>query len=746
MSDKKLLDAEKLSFTLDPIQIINNHYVVEGIWIKNTSCNIEINSKGEVNYSVLKKSENTNSSFKIELSYVHLSNVNFSYLNEQSQNEVLLKTDEMKATIIAENNLYDISAEGNLNIDHITINRTDYLNGKLVNVNSKLLYDDSQKSLEISPSNLTIQNSEFETYGNYQFKDNRNLKLFLEAKNTDIKSIANLLPEKASKQLAQYHSNGNAYFDLSLIGDLNSKSGPELTIHFGLTDAQIDYEAKNVSITNTNLEGFYSQPKLYDNKTALLELKNVDGNLDGRQFKSNVIIKDLNDIHLNLDFDGSLATPELFDFLKIKGVSSSSGLLDVDIHFDGKLSDLKSKELTKRVKTNGQIELNDITLDSGLFKYPVNKLTGLLLINQNDIAINNLSGLYGGSDFKLNGYFRNIMAYLLLPNEPIGIEATFLSHQLDLNELLANKDNSASNYTFKLSPKLRLNLNCKVDELNFRRLEAKDINGSVLIKDQMLSTDNISLKALGGNITLAGLINTQSQNQITIDSEIGLKNVAIDSAFYVFENFNQNFLEERHLKGLVDAQISASLALDTLLSLDSKSLVSKITTTIKGGELNNFDPLQKLEKYVDAEKLNHLTFSDISTEVLIKDETVYLPEIEVNSNISSFKISGTHTFDQHINYKVVTPLRRKEKHDKDEAFGAIEETNTGRTLLHLKITGTTSNYEVGYDKEAVKNKIVSDLKKEFEELKEAFKNKGLKEKKKVELEEDDYFDWEENNN
>jgi len=37
--------------------------------------------------------------------------------------------------------------------------------------------------------------------------------------------------------------------------------------------------------------------------------------------------------------------------------------------------------------------------------------------------------------------------------------------------------------------------------------------------------------------------------------------------------------------------------------------------------------------------------------------------------------------------------------------------NTGNSKIFLKITGTTDKYEISYDKEAVKKKIASDLKK-----------------------------------
>jgi len=68
-------------------------------------------------------------------------------------------------------------------------------------------------------------------------------------------------------------------------------------------------------------------------------------------------------------------------------------------------------------------------------------------------------------------------------------------------------------------------------------------------------------------------------------------------------------------------------------------------------------------------------------------------------------------------------------------------TPVGQSKIFLKIIGTTDNYDVKLDKEATKKKIVSDLKKEVKELKEAFQNRGIKKKKEVELQKDEYFDW-----
>jgi hypothetical protein len=74
-----------------------------------------------------------------------------------------------------------------------------------------------------------------------------------------------------------------------------------------------------------------------------------------------------------------------------------------------------------------------------------------------------------------------------------------------------------------------------------------------------------------------------------------------------------------------------------------------------------------------------------------------------------------------------------------EEAGEAYENLSGKIKVYFKITGTTDNYKVAYDTDAVKRKIASDLKREATELKDAFKDKNKK--KTVELETDDYFDW-----
>jgi len=406
---------------------------------------------------------------------------------------------------------------------------------------------------------------------------------------------------------------------------------------------------------------------------------------------------------------------------------------------------LKSKNTAQQVKTRGVIELRGITLDYGDQPIPLHDLKGNLQFTNNDLAISNVSGRLGNSDFLLNGFFKNVITFLFFENQPVGIEADLRSTFVDLDQLFAftfgnESSTSGDLYEFSISPNINLNFNCDIGALRYKRFHGKRIKGDLLVKSQMAVSRTLALETMGGKLELSGIVDGKNPKAIDVVTTARLDNIFVDSVFYVFENFNQTFIRDKHLSGQGSADVSMELVLDETLRLFPKTLVADIGITIRNGELNNFEPMQKLSRYLGGEDLSRLRFAELRNDIHIENETVYLPQMRVRSNVTDIDISGTHRFDQRIEYRVATPLLRR-KIDDPEALLAVEDDPRTGPRLFLKITGTTDDYKVQYDTEAVRKKIASDLKKEVQELKDAFKSKGKQKEKELELSKDDYFDW-----
>lgn len=740
-----LLTAKKVSFFLNPIELWQGQFAIRGLQIRNSVTHLKIDSEGVNNYTIVNHNANKDGggAIRFDLRNIKLFDTKVSYLDLSRNQDHSFSSEKLSASISIDNELYKILADGDVTTEQIGVQSNRFLKMKRFQVKANLLYNDKGKDLLINPSQLNLHESQFELEGTYQFKDKNLIDMTCNGKNTDIQTLLSLLPETTSKKFSRYESDGDVYFNMLVKGEISEKKDPTISIRFGCENATLfhpDYKSK---IENANMEGSFATPSFTHLTGAVLFLKNVSGTLNNRPFQTDLSIQNFENPYVKFVFKGDLDAASIINFYPIDDLQELTGDLGIDISFEGQTALLKKKATAQKVIANGSVDMRELNFKYGTQSIQFKDLNGTLQFTNNDLALSKVSGKLENSDFELNGFFKNIITFLLFENQPIGIETDLKSDYIDLDQLFAigfGKEGS-TDYQFSISPDLYLNFNCNVKSLHYKKFRPTNITGNLLIKNKMAVARNIDFEAMGGALSLNGIIDAKNNKAIDVISSFKVKGVYLDSAFYVFDNFQQTFIQDKHLKGQAFADVDLEMTLNEKLKLFQETLIANISTTIKNGELNNFEPLHKLDKYLDDDNLNHLRFADLKNDIHIENKIVYIPQMEVSSNVTTIQISGTHTFDQRIDYRVIAPLRSKKRIDPDEAFGAIEESNTGSTKIFLKIAGTTDNYNVVYDKEAVKKKIVSDLKKEVVELKEAFKLKGKKKKKELELEADDYFDW-----
>jgi hypothetical protein len=741
-----LLTASELSFQLNLIDVWNDQYIIQGLNILNSETNLKINAKGENNYTIAKSSAGKGTgAVSFELDRVMLKNTKVHYTDLHAEQEHSFTSNELTASIQTTNDIYTISVSGEVTTEKIKVNQRSFLTGKSFQAESRLIYDDIRKVLTIEPSLLKLRTAVFTVSGEYSWKEKNSIDLLTEAKDADIQTLLSLLPEAASKNLQQYQSKGDVYFKAKLKGEISSRKSPSISVDFGFKNTILFHPQYKSRIENASVQGSFASSDILNVKVATLVLKNIDATLNGEPFSANLVISNFDSPEVICDFKGRVDAGAFLGFYPIANIQNVSGSLMANVSLRGKIELLKKKATAQRVTTQGTVDLENIGFSFGKDKIQLEHLMGNLQFSNNDLALSNVSGKLGNSDFTFNGFFKNIITFLLFENQPIGIETDLKSAYLDVDQLFAigfgTSAGKSQQYEFNISRNINLNFNCDVRELQYKRFHASNLKGDLLVKNEMAVSRNITFNSMGGNMTFSGIIDAQNKKAIDVVSTFKLNDIQLDSIFYVFNNFDQDFIQDRHLKGRTSADVSLEMTLNQNLKLFPETLIGDISATIKNGELNNFEPMKKLNKYLNDEGLSKLRFSDLKNDIHIENKAVYIPQMEVRSNVTTIKISGTHSFSQQIDYHIIAPLRNNKNINSEEAKGALEEDGSGQTKLFLKITGTTDDYRVSYDTQAVKKKIATDLKKEVKELKEAFKNKGTKQKKELELEKDEYFDW-----
>jgi hypothetical protein len=740
-----LLTASRVSFQLNPLEVYRGIYNIKGLEIKACETNLKINREGVSNFNVVKKIEQDTpqSSIGIELKNVKLKNVLVHYVDYPANQDFHFSTNELSAFIKSVNDIYSIGVSGEVTSKKIRIETTTILEDKTFEVDGNLVYNNPERTLTIKPTQLNLGKSVFLVNGLYEWKEKPIINLNLNGKNTTIQTLISLLPDNSAGRIQQYKSEGDVYFAAIIKGEITAAKKPSLSIEFGLRDATVIHPVTKAKIKNANVEGSFANSSLTDLRNAALVLKNINATLDEKPFEANLIIRNFIDSEVIFNFKGGFDAASLNSFYPIADVTEVTGILNADISFEGRLSWLKNKATAQRASTSGTIDIQNLSFLYGPSKVAIQNVKGTLQFNKNDMALSNVGGVIGNSQVLLNGFFKNIVTFILFDDQPVGIEADLKSEVLDVDQLFAlafgESSGKTHEYNFSISPNVYLNFNCDVKKLKYKRFVARGLKGDLLVKNQMAVSKKIQLNTMGGSLSLSGIVDATNNKAIDVISSAKLSGIHADSLFYVFENFGQTFIESKHLKGQAAADVNFELTLNEKLKLYPATLIADVSATIKNGELNNFEPLQKLNKYLDDAGLNKLRFADLKNDIHIENKTIYIPQMQVRSNVTTLQISGTHTFDQHIDYRIVTPLLNRSKHTNSEASEAIESTN-GQPKLHLRIVGTTDDYQVKYDGEAVRKKIAGDLKKEVQELKDAFKNKGVKKKKEIELSTEE-FDW-----
>jgi hypothetical protein len=122
------------------------------------------------------------------------------------------------------------------------------------------------------------------------------------------------------------------------------------------------------------------------------------------------------------------------------------------------------------------------------------------------------------------------------------------------------------------------------------------------------------------------------------------------------------------------------------------------------GELAGVKMFEDFSTFVHIEDLRKIRFTDMQNYLEIKDRRLYLPVMLLQSNALNMTLSGEHTFDNDIDYKIKINagqvlLNRLKKHDTD--LDPLPEKK-GWFNLYYTISGNLDKYDMKRRKRTVK--------------------------------------------
>jgi hypothetical protein len=747
VSERKdtLMKASSIGFQFNIIDIFMKNYRIRKVAVSDVKMKLWVDKRGKDNYHFLKPARDTASSeVSFELEKFVLKNVEVSYIDHRSRDDYSFIVKEASLNGHFSNDRYTLETKSAMHIHYLHADTTFRLSNNPLNIELELDVDNTINTYTIRSSEVKLSDLVLDITGHVKTVGKaHDLDLAIKGKDLDIRSILSLLPSRYKAKVNDYESSGQMYLSGTVKGPVSATGSPVVKMDFGIDKGTITQLTTNVTLNNVNLKGSFAngytdKPEKNYLEIAQLTAQVADGSLDGR-FK----IRNFNDPTVDASANASLELSYLQKFLDIDTIETLNGKLKLNASFNGKIKNPKAylEDDFDNAKTTGQMTVKDATLRLKNNHLKFDSLNAYFIFNNNDIDINSFSGNISGNDFSLRGVFKNVLAYLFIEKRDLDIDAVFRSSFIDLAVFLKDKTEGSpktADYKVQFSEHINFNLKSEIGQLKLGNFEAKNIKGTVILKNKKLIADPLTMQTFGGAVQLSGMVDGTKPDMILVTCDAKISKINISQLFHETNNFGQTYFTDKHLRGITSGEVQLASVWSPELEIDYNKLYARSHFVIENGELIGFEPLMELPAYMRKDKtlfflkvdelekrLKHIKFARLENDIEIRNQVITIPKMTIKSSATDMdmEFSGTHTFDNKIDYRFYLLIRelliRKEDQiaKSNTEFGIVEDDGHYNFPLYLRMVGTTEKFEIKRDKEGMKEKRQEKIKKEKENLK-----------------------------
>lgn len=630
-------------------------------------------------------------------------------------------------------------ANGNFGADQFAIDTDTDLLVKLISYKGDTLYesknidgrldlniDTKSKHYTFKTDNILLGEESVKLDGSYDESAEKSFwNVNISSVNANLAHIVELIPIPNREIFKTYQPEGEANLTLNI----NTRDGFDLVLDFDGAEGEI------IQTQSNGKAEIYAGKGRYDikNGRSNLNLEGLQAGIGPGKFITSGEIKDFNAPDFDLAIQGRIELSELKEFLNISFAEILEGRIDVKGKLEGNLgsNQLKTDKLLEKINFLGDISLKDGTLKTAGLNEKIQEIEGSFEIIDNSIETKKLTARAGDNRFEIAGSISNALPYLTGNGGTIEIRADLNSDKIELEQLVGEKESTSQSTGFHLTEGIGFELDVNIKELNYKTFQSSDISGKAYYRNGLFTLNPIKMKVASGNIS-GNMRLRENQEGFELKTISTLTGIKVDQLFENFDDFGQKVISNDQINGKIEGQVELICNLDSTLAIHKKSVTSDIALRIENGELNKVESLLDIAEYIRGnavwntlikvdvlkQRLTHIEFETLENELHIRNGVVTIPAMRISTSVLNLEASGTHDFENNINYGVnfrLNELLRTGK-EKESEFGYIVDDDTGFRIF-LKMEGTVDDPKFSSDKETARET----RKKKFNQEKQTFK-------------------------
>ena len=714
-----LATSEELGLSLGIPQLFKGGpYSINELDLNNAYINIKVDSLGNANYDIAKKTSDTtatqtnsgSSGLSLDIQHYEINNSRINYLDESTK--TFLRITDFNhygnGDFTADKTKLETNTEAIVSFELDSIN---YLNKNSVKLDADFEMDLANQKYTFLENKALINQLPLTFDGFVKInEDNQEIDLTFKTPSSDFKNFLGVIPETYAKNLDGVETTGDFTVNGEIKGIVDEDHIPMMDISMKSDNASFKYPDLPKKVQDISIDA------VLKNETGILDdtyvnLDKLNFRIDQDRFAVKGNFKNLMDNPLiNLTANGTLNLANLEKAYPLDLDMDLNGILNANLTTNFDMNSIE-KEQYQNVRSSGRASISDFKYTSPEIPNDVNISKASLNFNTSKVTLEEMDIKSGQTDARITGTLDNLMGYLFSDQKLKG-RFNVQSNTFSVNDFMVaeteekpNEEKTAEKTTtpsgeeaIKIPSFLDAKLDFTANNVIYDNLTLKNTKGALAIKDETASLENVSADIFGGNIGINGNVSTKNTTPV-FDMQLNLNRIDIVESFQNLELIQHLAPLAKALQGTLNTKINLSGNLTQELTPILTSLGGDAFAEILNAEVDTEKTplLSKLNGELNFLNLDNLTLKDLATNFKFNNGQIEVNPFTFDIKDIGITVGGTHSFDNIMNYNLELDIPAKYLGNEiSGGLASLTQTDLENTKVELPIglSGSFNNPQI----------------------------------------------------
>ncbi|GAA4351265.1 hypothetical protein GCM10023185_09770 [Hymenobacter saemangeumensis] len=527
--------------------------------------------------------------------------------------------------------------------------------------------------------------------------------------------LAEMLKVYPVKDLAM---RGQFFVDATGKGIYSKTQMPVVNAAIRLTNGYVKSAQFPAPIEQINLNGTVvnTTGQVNDTQINLPQFRMV---LEGEPLEGRLAAQNIAKPVFDADVRGTVDLTKITKIFPLEGMTVT-GRVKGNIAAKGNMADVEAGRY-QNVVASGNVQASNITYQSKDLPQGVKISSANATFNNNQIAVQSLAGTTGSSDFNASGTVSNYMGYLFVPGQSLLATMTVNSRNFNVNEWMVDEVTAKPTAAAKPGaapakaqgvvqiPKFfDLVLNSSVGNVTYDNLKLTNLKGTVLVKDQTATLQNLTFNTLGGEFATTGSYTSKDLAHPKFNFGLNIKNLSFQNAFSAFNTIKTLVPLASQVEGIFGTNFNVSGEMGPDMMPNLASLSGKGLFDVVRAAVNRSEVMTKIASLTTLPELKEILVVNKRIDAQIVNGNLIVQPFDLTVGDVKMTLGGSNSLAGILEYaaalnvptgKLGSALSSKVT----QLTGVKDLQGTDRVTLGLNIGGTVTNPSVKLTSGSVKD-------------------------------------------